>query len=206
MPLLSGVVLLAQLQLALPRLQAPLIDGQAGAEWSTAVTAEMASATVRLLHDGARVFALVEGRAAGIAHLCISRGDTVKVLHASASLGAASYVRRGDTYTLAAPFVWSVRDQDGVAASSGDREAYFAREGWTGSTMQQSPLRHEFSVAATWFTPETRVVVGFGMGGSMDVWPSGATDGCQNVPLAMGNAPASLRFTTESWAKLVLSP
>ena len=202
--MLNLLVALAQLNIAVPRVPAPTMDGRlTSGEW-TPTTQAFAGGAVRVQRSEETVFIALEGNGDGIAHLCVSRGDTVDVLHASASLGRARYVSSGGRWSLQSGFTWAVRDSRDGPDSPAARADYLRAEGWTGSTVAQSPRIHEFAIDARWFGPETRLAAALlqPTQGAITAWPGGAAGGCQDLALAMGSPPAGLAFTPATWARL----
>ncbi len=197
-----------QLQVAAPRAPSVVVDGMAApGEW-TAPLQPLAGGSIVIQHDGASLFVRVDGVATGIAHLCVLRGDTVHVLHASASLGSARYVRRGEAFAMESGFTWAVRDRGGVPDSASNRARYRQEHGWTASTVAQSARVHEFAVDASWFGVESRLAVALLVPGRAAVvgWPASGAGGCDDLPLAMGTPPGSMRFATADWAQVKLEP
>jgi hypothetical protein len=84
----------AQSELRVPRRSAPRIDGRIGAdEWAGSVEAALPDGgRVLMRHDGAYLYVAIRSGKHGFASTCVARGDTVRILHASAALADAMYV------------------------------------------------------------------------------------------------------------------
>jgi hypothetical protein len=76
---------------------APTVDGKIDdGEWAGATTHRLeGGGDLRLLKRGDFLYVAVHGAATGLASLCAAKGDTVRILHASAAIGEARYERRG---------------------------------------------------------------------------------------------------------------
>lgn len=181
-----------------------LTDG----EWADAVQQPLAGGgSVWLQHDGEAVWAAVEGVENGWAHLYLMHGDTVRVLHASAALGTAVYVRAGDHWKPIQGFTWEVRDRSLSAEAQAARAAFLAREGWVASTMGMgSPDVIEFKLAPAFV--ETADALAFVYASGPDAlhhFPDPLTDATTLPALVRGETPDSLRFAVAQWQRVRLA-
>lgn len=203
---LTVITALAQLQVTVPARPAPAIDGLvASQEWTGSTPLVRSDTSVRVMRTGDVVHLLVESQQPGIIHICVARGDTVDVLHASASLGSATYVKQGSEFRLVTPFAWAVRDANGSPAAAAERSAYLATHGWTGSTVAQSNTHHELQMSAKMLAGNARVAVArynF-LQSSVTSWPQHSAAGCGNTALVMGNPPDVVAFSPEAWLQLI---
>ncbi|HTE49529.1 MAG TPA: hypothetical protein VK698_01565 [Kofleriaceae bacterium] len=191
-------------ELSIPFGRAPVVDGQVGdAEWSGAASIALdQGATLRVLHDGARVYLAISG-APGSGFGCVMVGGAggVRVLHASAKLGSAIYApdRDGSFHPLATTYTWKEPDR------------LLREEGWVASTMRDG-RQQEFALSfAMLGLPDrpARVALGFFHQTGPDpahlapaapiTWPAGLQDGVGDAQLLAGFNPARLRFDMASW-------
>jgi hypothetical protein len=106
----------------------------------------------------------------GAVNLLVAEGDRVRVLHSSAALGSALYLRaEGTDWTLRSGFTWCCRTPGDTAA----REALLEREGWAASIGPAgSPGDVEFLVVTG--GEEVRIAVSWvGPDGDAILWPAG---------------------------------
>ena len=205
----------AQADRGIPRSTAAVIDGRAGvSEWSAARREDAKSGVqVRLQHDGAALYIAIESPSDGFTSLCLGSPESVRILHASAALGAVDYRERSGQWTPAqTSFTYAMRDPALTAAAIADRQAYFVQHGWVASTARMGGGRvQEFRIDRTRLSPATRLAVAYYVttgAGSVLTWPDSlpATDGCAAVALARGEVVTGLAFDTARWAPLSLTP
>lgn len=198
--------------IAVPRGRAPVLDGKVDSlEWADALRAPLGrSGSLDLKHDGRELYLGIQGEGPIIAGVCLARGDTIQVLHASAALGAAVY---GPGPGGTAPrsrlvdFSWGLRDSSApIPASS--REAWLAQFGWLASTfgMGMSAREWRLPLAGLPTMPRVAVVLFRPVDGGVDGWPPALEDDCLAPSFALGMAPAAARFAPEGWARLSLLP
>jgi hypothetical protein len=167
--------------------QAPTIDGVVGAdEWAGARVERVEDVTLRFRSDAKRLYIAVE-RAQPTAFACVfvAREGMVRVLHASAKLGSATYV---DGKPQSKDYAWK-------DAATMQRE-----EGWHATTMK-SPAVQEFAIDRAQLGP---IAIGiFVAPDRVVVWPPGLRDGVANVELVAGFNPDGVTFDTAKWITVV---
>lgn len=192
-----------------------VLDGRVdSAEWSgAAVRAIDGGVTARLQHDGRHLYIAVVGAHFGFTSLCAARGDSVRILHASAALGAVTYTRRGDEWTSRdTAFTYGMRNPDTTAAARAERAAYLAANGWVANTARMGGgLAQEFQISLDQLGNPPRLALGRFVpitGASPEIahWPATvqATDGCVASRLVSGYVPSPLRFDPTRWLALRL--
>lgn len=195
--------------LVVPRGSAPALDGRFGeAEWAGGAAVELdAGGHARFLHDGARLHVAIQGPAEGWSHVYLARGDTVRVLHASAALGSVRYVRDADgAWSTDDAFVYELRDTSLSPAAEEGRAGYFVEHGWVGSLFGMGePGAYEIAIDLARLGPEVRIAVLFaGDPAAPTTWPPLA-DGARDPVLVRGDAATPLSFQPETWATLQLA-
>jgi hypothetical protein len=169
-------------------------------EWQGAAQHDIApGSTMRWQHDGRALTLALQGPPQFYS-LCIVHGDTLRVLHASAALGTATY-RKTDgegRWTRVADFDFSTRGM------TSDEHA--ARFGWAGSVQGSSgSFDREYRLPVSWIRPGVRMSLGsVGVMGGAHQWPPGASDDCQSQSLAFGRTPATVAVHPERWADVEL--
>lgn len=210
---LAAAAALLQVEVRVPRAAKPTIDGRLdAAEWSASVREESKGRLqVRLQHDGESLFIGVTSPGAGFVSVCLADGDAIRVLHASAALGAVNYTRDGGDWTPdREAFVYGMRNTAFTSAALAERRAYLAEHGWLASTARMGDGRNqELQIALTRVPATARLAVAYYLTsdqGSVVAWPDSmsATDGCTELQLVRGFVPPRLRFDPRRWAALHL--
>lgn len=202
-----ALLLLAPLASAQHGSSAVRLDGQIGdEEWADASRHDLVGGGELLLMRDDDVYAAVRGEDFGWAHLYVPRGDTLFVLHASAALGTAVYVRdTADRWTRSAAFEWGVRDTTFSPHAEAERTAFFAEHGWVANTNMMGTRRViEFRISTSLLRPSgARLAALFASDPAHpQYWPEGLTDATLDAELIRGTPPARLRFEPARWALL----
>ena len=183
----------------------PVIDGRLGeAEWAGARRADLLDGgEVQLLGRGEFLFVLVRGPHPGLATLCVAKGKTVRVLHASAAIGDAAFERWGDMWMKRKGFEWTLRDsrRDGPPSDQA-KEQWLASSGWLANASASGAREREFKIAAK--DVEAIGVTFFATDGTnaISYWPSTMNDDCRAVKIAQGYLPDTARFEPATWYRL----
>lgn len=196
-----------------PFADAPLIDGSLGAaEWSRAVRVPLTGGgEILLQHDGRHLF--VGARHAGnpLGSLCVAESGRIRVLHASAALGAVTYRLDGVAWVLDTAFVYELRERDASPQAEARRRAYLQAHGWLASNVYMGARDEmEYQIALP-SPPGNHALIRIvlrpdGERDDFAVWPAEPSDDCSNAQLVRGDAPRTLTFRPEGWALLELRP
>jgi hypothetical protein len=181
---------------------APIIDGRIDAqEWKEATRAAMTGGgEMQMLTRGEFLYVAVRGPKKGLASLCILKGPTVRILHASAAVGEAAFVRDGASWTKQKDFEWILRDSPRTGAPSEQAKTDFlASAGWVANASAAGSPEREFkiqasdveAIAVTFLSTDEPMVVSY--------WPAAVDDSCRSMEVPQGNLPASARFNAASW-------
>jgi hypothetical protein len=199
----------------IPRAAPAVIDGRADdGEWQDAPRASSPdSLQVRLQHDGTSLFVSVTAPSDGFTSLCLGDARAVRILHASAALGAVDYTPSGGTWVPGQKsFVYSMRNTALTAEAAAERRAYLTEHKWVANTARMSTDRtQEFQIDLKTLAPGARLAMGYYVlagGGSVLTWPEtmSSGDGCGAIDLVRGNVPASLTFDPSKWMPLPFAP
>jgi len=195
-----------------PRASTIVVDGTwAQPEWAGA--ALQRSADIRIAVTSADGFLQIGLRTPPlfVASLCIEQGDTVRVFHASAALGRATYVRTGEQWRLTEDFEWRLRRTDLGPEAAAERMEHRSRFGWVASTVDMgAPGDTEFQISLDYLpATQPRIALGLMLGGATGVvqgWPIAAEeDGCTHEAVIAGSPPGRVRFDATRWARLVIA-
>ena len=199
-----------------PRSGAVVIDGTLDeTEWRGSAVVKRPEGEVLLRHDGKYLYIGVRTTRRGFPSVCVMRGNTVRVMHASSALGDVVYAKEDAMWKLGAPFEW----EPAARARGGDRDPqrarFLAERGWLGSTVPMGNPRHaEMQIALDQLDPrDLRISIAVlmedeGRGEQIASWSrTGARavrDGCANDRLVRGNAPQKLSFKKSAWTRVRL--
>lgn len=200
--------------ISVPRARAVAIDGTLDeAEWRGSAVMRRPEGEVLLRHDGRYLYVGVRTTRRGFPSVCIARGDTVRVAHASFALGDVVYTKQSGRWQLDAPFEWEPPARELGPEADQRRARFLAEHGWTGSTvLMGSPRQAELQIALDRIDiRDLRIAVAFfmedeGRGESIVSWPRSLRDDCANDRLVRGYAPERLTFRTKAWTRLTLAP
>ena len=199
---------------SVPRSRPVAIDGTLDeAEWRGSAVMRRPDGEVLLRHDGRYLYVGVRTARRGFPSVCLARGDTVHVAHASFALGDVLYTKATTRWHLDAPFAWETPPRELGPEADLQRARFLVERGWTGSTvLMGSPREAELQIALDRMDVRNlRIAVAVfmedeGRGESIASWPRSLRDDCANDRLVRGYAPERLTFRTKAWTKLTLAP
>jgi hypothetical protein len=142
----------------------------------------------------------VTGPRAGLASLCVSDGSRVRILHASAALGEASYERSGDRWVLKSKFDFKLRDTRAGPPSEAAQQEFLASTGWLANASHAGAPTREFTIRVASemrFVGVTFLTTAEPM--SVSHWPSAMSDDCRAVQVAQGFLPETAVFAPTTW-------
>jgi len=137
-------------------------------------------------------------------------GTSVLVRHASAALGTFEYCRTGAVWHLSHRTGWAMRDTAQSDTARAARTQYLEEHGWVASTAWMGrPEEREFTVLLSSFgSASPHIAVLYATDDETPVfshWPEAVDDAVLNESLMLGEAPDSLEFEPDSWARLNLN-
>jgi hypothetical protein len=142
----------------------------------------------------------VTGPRAGLASVCVSDGSRVRILHASAAIGEATYGRSGDRWVLTSKFDFTLRDTRTGPPSEAAQQEFLASNGWVANASNAGAPKREFTIR---LSPEIRFVgVTFLTTAepmSVSHWPSAMSDDCRAVKVAQGFLTETAAFAPATW-------
>jgi hypothetical protein len=211
--LASAPLLAQQAEVRVPPLAAPRIDGRMGhEEWARSVELTLSDGSrVLMRHDGAHLYIGVRMSRRGYPSLCVEHGDTIRVLHSSAALADAIYVRAGDTWAIGRAFGaggFALRSGDTTAANRAAMRDYLTSHGWVASNSAMSDTEREMQIDLRLIdTSPARMALGLYIEApeSSTAWPEGHTDSCTETKIVQGWFPKTpLTFRPDGWARVTL--
>jgi hypothetical protein len=197
-------------RLEVPRTRRPpVIDGNANrTEWKGAARVSLGDgAFAMLLNDGTFLYVALIGEKPGTGSVCASTKTGVRVLHASAALGTATFEPQKGKWTLTRPFTWTNRDTSASPAGQAERNKMLATEGWFANTNRTAVLEREYQIAVRGLR-EVPLTLGFftytPKEQRLSYWPTTLEDDCANGDLAGGYTDGELTFDPAKWGVAVL--
>ena len=154
---------------------------------------------------GNMLWIAIESESIGVVSLCVGGDDEVKILHASAALGAITFFQQGTTWTTSERFSWSLRDTSMSTSAMSKRQEYLNEQGWVATTSSMGHSGHSefllsgdrFSISnlhlAVGIMPRSRPdeIIGF---------PSANAGECASGDLVRGITPETgLSFQPSLW-------
>lgn len=185
---------------------APVIDGRIDdREWSASRREPLAGGggEVQLLARGEFLYVAIRGPRSGLASLCVAKGKSVRILHASAAIGDATFERWGDVWMKRRDFEWTLRDSPRMTpVTQQARTETLGKAGWVANASAAGSSEREFqillkdveSVGVT-FLATTEPM-------AMSYWPSTMKDDCRAVKISQGYLPDRARFDPASWQRV----
>jgi len=187
----------------------PTIDGTLEpGEWRDATYVRLdPEGEAFLLQDEEGLYVGLRLGAKSIPSLALFRDDKVFVLHASASLGTAEYVRSGKTWRAVRGFTWRCRD----GAADEERARFLAEEGWLATTIGdgrggEAEYRIERRLLDDASLRVALVICRLEpMPPMACAWPETVRDGTREQDLLFGGTP-DLDLRPDTWAQIDLGP
>jgi len=191
----------------IPQGSAPVIDGTlTEGEWNDALSVPLSdAASLFLKHAGGYLYLGIQATSMGVGSPLVVRGDEVLVLHASAALATAFYVRDGDAWTLRQDFVWQCRSTGFAAAAQNERARFLQQNGWLGTIgYLGDPNQFEYEIA--WGDePLTFLFLFADFTDTIHLlsWPIPPADAARYETIITASpTPPRMQFDTGSWATL----
>lgn len=177
-------------------------------EWMPATERRTADGRIALNHADGYLQIGLQTPSSLVASLCVQKGDTVHVFHASSALGRATYVRQDGEWSLIEGFEWRLRRTDLSAAAARERSEHRARFGWVASTAGMGTAgQTEMQIDTMYLSgDDARLAVGLLVAGDepeVSGWPQmAAADGCTSRAVIAGPLPDRVLFMPERWVRL----
>ncbi len=195
----------AGVTMEIPSGTVPAIDGSLSeGEWDdAAILSAENGLSIYAKHQGTVLYIGMRSARPAVANVLVAFPDETRILHSSAALGTATYIRDGDTWRLRRDFVWACRDPGGSASARAERSQFRESQGWIASTtFMGTPGETEYEM--DW--DETAIAVSILVAptsdpGAVVSWPAGA--GQNALP---GPIPSIAEFDSSTWGAIALLP
>jgi hypothetical protein len=175
----------------------------AAAPTAQAATPMAGGGEVSLRRDGDTMHVVVVGPRAGLASLCVGDESRVRILHASAAVGEATYARSGESWTLTSGFDFKLRESRTGSPSESERRQFLTEMGWVANASNAGDPRREFTIRLA----KTREFVGVTFyvtsePAGISHWPAQMDDDCRAVKVAQGYLPERASFRPDRWHQI----
>lgn len=195
--------------------ESPHIDGQMNAgEWVDAHIVTLPdSGKVMFARDLQHLYAVIRFPKRGIGSLCVRKNDRVRILHASAALGTATYTQNGDVWQLEESFRFEQQEGDSSGSAKQKRADFLAHHGWVASTVSmdgdETATFLEYKIRLDLFDADRPMLGVAGMllesNQKLILLPENLDDGCHSPELIRGLPPKQLEFNSSEWLRLTLT-
>jgi hypothetical protein len=175
----------------------------AAAQRPTAPLPMIGGGEVTLRQDGNDLHVTVTGPRAGLASLCVGDEARVRILHASAAIGEASYERSAEQWVLTSKFDFKLRDARTGPPPEADRRQYFSTMGWVANASRSGDVARTFTVRLAErirYLGVTYLATGEPM--ALSHWPASMDDGCREMKVAQGYLPDTAQFRPAGWHRI----
>lgn len=174
-------------------------------EWSSAEQYDVGNNNkVMLKRDKDVLYVALSGSTApSWFHLYLSDGKSVKVMHASAALGAINYKVNGALWrTDDKSFVYELRDRQFTAETAAKMDGYYATNGWVASNVNLGDKKTtEAKINLSDFKPAYFACV-IATPDKNYSFPLDLKDNTVLTRLVQGYAVDSLKFDPTTWKKM----
>jgi hypothetical protein len=189
-----------------PRGNSAIIDGRIDPdEWGAAARVKLAYGELLLMQDGDYLYLGIISDYLGLGSVCVYHDDVISVLHSSAALGTATYVKTDGGWQKTEDFVWSNRETSNSLLAQQARQRHLETENWLASNGNMGePGEMEYQIAMT--DGAVRLAVTYLMSPeyeSTDFWPETLLDGCRYFEPLYDDAPDKVDFAPGTWMTVI---
>jgi hypothetical protein len=188
-------------ELVAPLGSAAIIDGAfSPGEWDDAFSTSLANGgELMIMHNDGYLYLGIRSREMGFGSICTASDDRVSILHSSAGLGTAIFVKDGDDWLRTQQFSYCCWDTTQSVLNS-----FLGREGWAASVgTKGAPDEMEYQIDMNG-GPLTLAVVyvdDFSFESALH-WPENLDDDCLGLALQADDPPERLVFFPDTWVTI----
>jgi len=137
-------------------------------------------------------------------NIFIDRTDEIAILHASAALGTAIYVKGTGSWEQSQEFIWRCRKTGNGQAAQAERDAFLEEEQWAAANSRTgTPNELEYQIKVKGDTVRLAAnLLRSSDPGARIPWPSDLKDDC--ILPTPGGLPDELHFAPDTWATVRL--
>jgi hypothetical protein len=171
-------------------------------EWDSAKEYELSGGgKVKLKQQQSILYVAIQANKKAWTHIYLSSGDTLAVLHASAALGRATYVKNGDRWHPVQSFEWALREKEYNDDLAAKQVLHYRQFGWVANNNNMNDDRvFEFQLdLSRWTKPLSFACVAIEVPMVPHYFPAGLKDDTILPKLLQGYTPDSLQFSMKEW-------
>jgi hypothetical protein len=176
-------------------------------EWDKALTIDLADGELLLMYAGDYLYLGIRSERLGLGSLCVNWHDEISILHSSAALGTASYVKAGVGWQKTRDFTWTNRDFSNSQRAVAEGQEHLERENWLASNGRMGhDSEMEYQIALT--NDEIVLGVTYLMSPEYETteyWPDTVGPGCRHFTPSPGGPPVTVDFSPETWMTVMAS-
>jgi hypothetical protein len=150
-----------------------------------------------LKQNGGYLFLGIDSGTMGYGSVCIERDEQVLVLHASAALGTAVFMRDGESWLRTRQFSWCCRE-----TAPGPRQVqHLEDEGWLASIVYMGisdEMEYQIVMPADGLVMAVVHQTGQSVTSALR-WPETIDDDCLGLVGILDDPPERLDFSPETW-------
>lgn len=174
-------------------------------EWEGATEYELSpGGRMKLKQQQSTLYVAIQVDKKAWSHIYLSSGDTLMVLHASAALGQATYVKRADRWYPVQSFEWALREKDYNDDLAAKQALHYRQFGWVANNNNMNDGRvFEFQLdLSRWNKPRSFACVAIEIPMVPHYFPAGLKDDTILPKLLQGYTPDSLQFSMKDWLNI----
>ena len=184
------------------------IDGVfASGEWDNALTTELANGELLLMHAGGYLYLGIRSDKLGLGSVCVSWDDEISILHSSAALGTATYVKADEGWQKTRNFSWTNRAISNSQQALEERREHLESENWLASNGLMGNY-NEMEYQITMSNDKVHLAVTYLLSpdyATSDFWPDGLGAGCRDFEPLQSDPPETVYFAPETWMTVIAS-
>jgi hypothetical protein len=153
------------------------------------------------MHSDGYLYVGIDSGTMGYGSICIAQDDQVSVLHASAALGTAIFVREEDDWRRIRQFSWCCRE----TVPGPRQEQHLEEEGWLASIVYMG-ISDEMEYQIVMPSDGLVMAVVHQTGQSVTSalrWPETINDDCLGLVGILDDPPERLDFSPETWPRFI---
>jgi len=137
------------------------------------------------------------------AHVYLHRQDTIQVMHASAALGEAKYIKQNQLWRNIESFQWALREKEYNDELARKQQDHYLKHGWVANNNNMgNGMTLEFKVNLSHPGPVSFACVLAQVPTDLSYFPGSLSDNTILPKLVQGYTPDSLQFTPALWEKV----
>lgn len=175
-------------------------------EWKDAKQYDLSGGgRLMMIKNNNELYVALAGTKQAWAHVYLSHGDTVRVLHASAALGEARYVKQNNLWRTIQTFKWELRGKQYSDELIKQQQDHYRQFGWVSNNNNMgNGMTFEFKLdlSRTDNNPAPFSCVIAEVPLSLHHFPVSLNDNTVLQRLVQGYTPDSLQFNPSSWEKI----